>query len=825
MPALTFHLIANAHLDPVWLWDWREGLNEGLVTCRTILDLMDEDPELTFVRGEAAVYDHIERNDPATFERIRRQVDAGRWDVVGGTWIQPDTNLPATETFARHFARGQRYFRERFGRPVRVAWAADSFGHAAGLPEIFAQAGIRGFAFTRPNIYQLRMPKAAFWWEGPGGSRVMGYRPPMGWYGCERDEVPRLLDAYLREAQAGDLENVGFFYGMGDHGGGPTRRMVRDIRAWAAAHPEVRFVHSGLHRLFDALYDEVRRKGEDLLPVHRGEMNYCLRGCYASVLKLKGLYRRAEAAVGRAETTVAAVRAATGAEAPPLDAAWDAVLFNSFHDILPGTSIERAYDDQLTHLGGAIHDAQRAELAALNALAGRVDTRVRKAPADHPTAAAMLAWNPHPYPFAGFVELETNMDYRPLWPYRGRADEVPLRVLGPSGRPLPFQAIAVENQCSPQYAWRKRVLVPVTLPALGWNVLEFGWVEGAAPPPPPPEPATAPRDGVIDNGRFRVEAAAGDAGVRILRGRRAWLAGAGLQAAVFDDPFGSWGGMQEEPESFRFGEPRERWTVREVHTLERGPHRATLWVRLAGKRSRIDLTISLCAGRDAIDVAARVLWDERNARLKLVLPAGEEAQFEVPGGSVRRGPAGEVPGGRWVRVFGKNGPALGFASDALYSFDASGGALRPTVCRASRYAAETKADPDVPWRPAVDAGELKFRFLLSPGGEDLPRLAEQLERPPVVLLVPASEGPLPRRGSLAELKPAGLKLLALVPQPDGRGALLRVQNTGDRTVVPRLAWQGEKLALAKLPAGRIGCWRLARTRRGWRATATDLTGA
>src|SRR6476646_10240508 len=112
----TFHLIPNAHLDPVWLWDWREGLNEGLVTCRTVLDLMDEDRELTFIRGETFIYEHIERTDPATFARIKKYVKQRRWDPVGGTVIQPDTNLPDTETFARHFTHGQRYLKSRFGK-------------------------------------------------------------------------------------------------------------------------------------------------------------------------------------------------------------------------------------------------------------------------------------------------------------------------------------------------------------------------------------------------------------------------------------------------------------------------------------------------------------------------------------------------------------------------------------------------------------------------------------------------------------------------------------------------------------------------------------
>ena len=151
MAQLIFHLIGNAHLDPVWMWDWREGLNEGLITHRTILDLMDEDGELTFMRGEAAQYEHLERHAPDLFERICTYVKANRWDVVGGTYVQPDKNLPSTEVLLKHFMLSQEYFVSRFGKPARVAWAADSFGHSAGLPEVLVAAGMSGFAFTRPQ--------------------------------------------------------------------------------------------------------------------------------------------------------------------------------------------------------------------------------------------------------------------------------------------------------------------------------------------------------------------------------------------------------------------------------------------------------------------------------------------------------------------------------------------------------------------------------------------------------------------------------------------------------------------------------------------------
>lgn len=148
MNPFTFHLIGNAHIDPVWLWDWQEGLTEGLITCRTILDSMDEFPRMTFIRGESAIYRFIEENDPKTFARIKKQVKARRWDVVGGTVIQPDTNLPDTEMFARHLNHGQRYFLSRFGRRSRVAWTSDSFGHSAGCRRFMRRRGSNRWRFS-----------------------------------------------------------------------------------------------------------------------------------------------------------------------------------------------------------------------------------------------------------------------------------------------------------------------------------------------------------------------------------------------------------------------------------------------------------------------------------------------------------------------------------------------------------------------------------------------------------------------------------------------------------------------------------------------------
>ncbi|MCE9615880.1 MAG: glycoside hydrolase family 38 [Lentisphaerae bacterium] len=783
---LTLHLIANAHLDPVWLWDWREGLNEGISTCRAVLNLMDEYPDLTFIRGEAAVYAHIAEHDPETFHRIAAQVRAGRWELVGGTWIQPDTNMPATETFVRHFLRGQRYFESAFGKRVRVAWAADSFGHSAGLPDLMAATGIDSFACTRPMPGQLSLPSPVFWWEGAGGGRVLVYRPSLGWYGVERDEIPKRFDALLAAGRESGLHNIGALYGLGNHGGGPTRRLLQDIRAWADANPEVRVVHSGLSRLFTAL----RAERPDW-PTHRGELNYCLRGCYSSAARFKFAYRKAEAAVARAERTDTAVSAALARPPADLREPWEAVLFNSFHDILPGTSIERAFTDQLAWIGGAQFAAQRAELGALNALALRVDTRVPTVKGDHPTAVPFLVWNPHPHAVTGLVELEASLDQRPLFGYHDRVDQVPVEVRGPTGHPQPFQTIATEHLFFPRDAWRKRVVTPVSLPPLGWCVLSLGWVLGAKPQTG--RPIAIP--------------------LRTAKHQLTFWNRVRLSVVTVEDKGGSWGGMDESPAACNLQTVLQRWTVSESKLIEQGPLRSVLWARLTGGQSHLDLHITQDRGRQAVDVAARVFWNERGARLKLVLSDfGDTAVFDVPGGTARRGPVGEVPGGRWVkgRYF--------FASDALYNFNLHAGSLQATVCRSAHFA-DSGDGAGRPWHPVMDQGELSFRFLLSRRADE--RLARLLEEPVIAQTVPASKGNLARSGSLLALAPATVKLLALKPAEDGRGIILRVQDTSGHASKPRLKWMGHPVTLGLLRAGEIATWRLL-GRRAHRVSSNEL---
>lgn len=823
MKKITFHLLANAHLDPVWLWDWREGLNEGITTVRTILDLMDEDPKLTFMRGEAAIYQHIEKHDPETFARIKARVKEGRWDIIGGTYIQPDTNLPATEILARQFTISQNYFQTAFGRRPRVAWAADSFGHSAGLPEILSAAGMTGFAFTRPMEKQFHLDRPAFWWESDSGARVLAYRPEIGWYGTERDEISRRFDGYLQQVEKHGLRNVGCFYGVGNHGGGPTRRQIEEISRWAEKNPSVEVIHSGLHRFFDALAAEEKEEKKSFA-VHRGELNFCLRGCYASVAKFKFPYRRAENHLVRAEKTASIINVGLNRKPESLESAWKSVLFNSFHDILPGSSIERAYEDQLAWLGGAAYDAQLIEFNALNALAARVDTSVPKLSGDHPGRVSLLVWNPHPHTYTGPVELEAPLDYRPLWLYQNKEDAVPVELFDSKNRAVPFQVIRNEHRSMADLPWRKRVIFQATLPPMSWSVYQMGLArkKGTAKKPAAKGQAKVGKGNSILNGFYRVEARKGSSALQIFANGRPLFQGAGLSFINVEDPWGSWGGMDENKKSLGLSDVQEKWKIEKTELLEKGPERAVLWVRFAGARSRIDLTFSLVRDREVVDVHARVLWNERSSRLKLILPVGDQAEFEVPGGRAKRGVLGDVPGGRWVKVV-REGRSFGFASDALYAFECKAGTLRATIVRASRYAndVKTSATEEV-WRPAVDAGELTFRFLFTTSVKNLPRLAQELEQPLIAQPVSPHPGKLPKSGSLFTLKAENIQLLAIKPAEDGKGWIVRVQEIAGRAMSLKARWLDQEIGLGAVKPWSITSFRVNKQGRKWLSKPTNI---
>ena len=296
---VTVHMIASAHIDPVWLWRWPAGVVEALSSCRTAADLLEEFPEACFTRSDQWIYEQIESADPALFERIRRLVHQDRWAVVGGWYVQPDCNLPLAESFRRHMRYGKEYARSRFGVEGTVGYNVDSFGHSAMLPSLLAEHGYASYVMMRPGPHEKTLPSSLFRWRSRDGGEVVVWRIVNSYNCAGADRLEAHIRAALAAAHPG-IEHVMCFYGVGDHGGGPSRAQIEWILSHRDALPGARLELSHPGRFFDAVMPR-----RDRLPVVEDELQYHAIGCYSVVREIKTGVRRAERALMRAERSLA----------------------------------------------------------------------------------------------------------------------------------------------------------------------------------------------------------------------------------------------------------------------------------------------------------------------------------------------------------------------------------------------------------------------------------------------------------------------------------------------------------------------------------------
>ena len=361
----VLHMIGNAHIDPVWLWQWPEGYQEVRATFAAALDRMDETPDFVFTHTSVLFLQWVEESDPQMFARIRERVAEGRWQIVGGWWIEPDCNIPSGESFVRQGLYGQRYLLDRFGITATTGANLDSFGHNASLPQILRRSGMDSYVFLRPKPDEnADLPGPLFRWTAADGSQVLAYRIPHE-YCAPRDDLGDHVERSLATLPD-ELGEAAVFYGVGNHGGGPTRANLRSIDE-LRERDGLTLELSSLRRFFDAV------EHEDL-PAWRGDLQYHAPGCYTTHSGIKRWNRRAENLLQRAEKW-SVVADALGAQSYPLrdlSDAWQLLLFNQFHDTLAGTSIEPAYEDARDQIGHATSLAALAFNRAVQSIARQI---------------------------------------------------------------------------------------------------------------------------------------------------------------------------------------------------------------------------------------------------------------------------------------------------------------------------------------------------------------------------------------------------------------------------------------------------------------------
>ncbi|HEY6054454.1 MAG TPA: hypothetical protein VIU86_11015, partial [Gaiellaceae bacterium] len=450
------HMIGNAHIDPVWLWQWPEGYQEVRATFQSAVDRMDEYPDFVFTCDSSLFFEWVEESDPALFTRIRERVAEGRFQVVGGWWIEPDCNVPCGESFVRQALYGQRLLHEKLGITASVGANLDSFGHHAQIPQILARSGCDAYVFLRPQSHEKELPGPVFWWESPDGSRVLAYRIPHE-YCAPKDDLGEHVEKAIASLPDGD-EDYAVFYGVGNHGGGPTRSNLDQIARLNEEGAEPRLELSSLRRFFDGLGDG--------FPTVRGELQHHAPGCYTTHSGIKRWNRRAENLLLRAEKW-AAVADSLGLRPYPLaelSRGWKLLLFNQFHDTLAGTSIEPAYEDARDQLGHASSIAANAFNAAVQSIARQI--RIEQEEEMRP----VVVFNPHPWPLRADVEVEYT------WMRKEGA-----HVVDDEGEPVPLQTTRALTTMS---GLRGRLVFPVEVPPLGWRTYRIR--KGARDPETPP---------------------------------------------------------------------------------------------------------------------------------------------------------------------------------------------------------------------------------------------------------------------------------------------------------------------------------------------------
>jgi alpha-mannosidase len=357
----------HAHLDTAWLWPLEESRRKARRTFATQVRLMDEYPEHVFAASQAQHYAWIREDDPALWEDIRARVRSGQWAPVGGTWIEPDCNLPAGESLARQLLHGQRFFERELGRRCTELWQPDVFGYTGQLPQLMREAGISRFLTQKLSWNRFNRPEHhTFTWQGIDGSEVLTHFPPADTYSAEATvaELRRNVHDYKDHERAGESLLV---FGHGDGGGGPTREMLERLRRAR----DLRGLPRTTLRHPQELFDRLEPGARDLRTIV-GELYFEYhRGTYTTQAALKRGNRRCEAALHDAEL-LAAVAARLGRAPYPREAlaeAWRILLVTQFHDILPGTSITEVNERARRDLAAVEAAAEEVAAAALAALA------------------------------------------------------------------------------------------------------------------------------------------------------------------------------------------------------------------------------------------------------------------------------------------------------------------------------------------------------------------------------------------------------------------------------------------------------------------------
>ena len=657
------YMIGNAHLDPVWLWRWQDGFSEILATYRSALDRLYEFPETKFTSACAVYYQWIEKMAPDMFAEIQEMVKQGRWEIVGGWFLQPDCNIPSGESFMRHTLISQRYFKEKFGVSATTGYNVDSFGHNAGLPKILRAGGMDSYVFMRPSLTEQGRSESVFWWESDDGSRVAAFRIPIR-YNLNAKSLHQ-LEEIIGKANT-ENQDMMAFYGVGNHGGGPTIRMLHTFDEMD--RKELRYSTVGTY------FDKVRN---DALPTIQGELQHHARGCYTAETSIKKGNRKCEENLIAAERLCLMANRLTGAKYPAkkLNKAWKNVLFNQFHDIMGGCCVRTAYEDAAYLHGEAMSITEQEINAAMQRIVWNIDTlqgetlpsykydlhdKGQWAIWEHEVLGTpVVVFNIHPWPVRQTVQV---------YAYASKMTDK-------KGEEIPFQLVRGEHTDG---ADKMNTAFIAEVPAMGYRVYRLFTEKNSTENFIAELQAT---ETTLENSLIYLELdkTTGDICKLYDKKNGKYLIDQPCKAILLDESAcDTWAHDKKY-----LGEKCGEFTATQFELTELGPVCASIRVTAVCENSTIQRTYTVTAGSDQVQVNAKIDFHEKHRALKFTFPMAEETvTAQIPFGTVtRQGYTGEEPCQKWFAS-----GSLCVANDCKYGYDTCDGQMRLTVLRSAIYA-------------------------------------------------------------------------------------------------------------------------------------------